>query len=326
MGAAASAAKSVLKTAGKLLDVVMSLLGIVKDLVVGIGRVFNIIQGPGGIVQGLATVLRIFIGFVISCWVLIFGPLLKQIFTLIFRYIGPAVTVSFYTLILVIMVPVKLALALIDCLLKGRLRFLEFEHESPDAWWQRAGYERGNRYSRFVVSWLPCAKGYLPSSSGITCACEPSNLPRHSPASLLVRHYLWGSFRDWGRRLPARDADSLKRFRSLCSREYAEPFRGHDGGKYARDLVECLILARGDIFAKVSDAEEIATYASWATAASGGRMPPLTGDRTVDAVDDLERRFFLDAPILPMAMIACSSMVVVTMLMKHRRDAPLRRM
>ena len=296
--------KSTLKAVDRFIDVGLNLLGVIKELVVGIVWVFEVIKEKG-LVAGVATLIRLFMGFLISVAVLILGPLFERLFTLFFKYIGPAVTTMFYTVVLVVIIPIKLVISLLDCALGGRLRFLEYSHDSPDAWWQRAGYERGNRYARFVVPWFPCCKGYLPSASGMICACEHTDLPSCSPGTLLVRHYMWGSFCDWGRKLPERNVEALKRFRSMCAREYASVFRDPKFGKYARDLVECLILARTAVFSKLTDIDELATYASWTTRAAGGRVVLESDNAMIDAVD-------IDTgtmPWWPLIMLSCSFVV-----------------
>ena len=314
MGAVQSGVEAVGKTAEatvKFLDLALSLVKVLTQLAGGIIWVFKVIEQKG-LLAGIAALIRMLLGFTITVAVIILGPLFNILFTLFYKYVGPSITALFYTVVLIIIVPVKLAISLFDCALGGRLRFLEFSHDSPDAWWQRAGYERGNRYARFVLSWLPCCKGYLPSASGIACVCEPSDMPRCSPGTLLVRHYLWGSFRDWGRKLPERNAEALKRFRSMCAREYASVFRDPTFGKYARDLVESLILARSAVFSKVADIDELATYASWTTRAAGGRV-------VIESDNDVTHTCEIATDVMPWwPLIMLSSSVAVAAVIAWR--------
>lgn len=258
-------------TAASFAEVSTQLMQVGAWMAKQLAGVLNVIQRDG-LIAGIAEMIRLAIGFIIKVAAVLLKPLKKSVSAFFLRWIRPIQLTILYTVILVVIVPLKLILAIVDCVLGGRLRFLDYSHEAPDAWWQRAGFECGNRYSRFVICWLPCHKGYLPSMGGSMCACAPADLPRCSPAALLVRHYLWGSFRDWGRKLPNRDAEALKRFRRMCVREYASVFREPGPGKYAQDLVECLILARDAVFSKVTGIDELAMYASWATHAAGGRV------------------------------------------------------
>ena len=284
--------KAVFKAVGAVLRL---FAGVIKRVI----WVFGVIKKNGAL-AGVSALLQILLGFIMRVFIVMFGPLIRTVLTLLLLYIGPVLMTLFHTLIFVVAVLLKLVIGIMDCVLGGRLRFLSYAHESPDAWWQRAGYERGNRYSRFAVSWMPCGKGYMPS--GMVCACEPTDMPHCSPAALLVRRYVWGSFREWGRTLPARNAEALKRFRSMCAREYASAFQDQRPGRYARDLVECLIVARDVVFDGVKGVDELATYASWVTGASGGRVVLGSNDHLPTPTIATSSTM----PWWPLLMLACS--------------------
>jgi hypothetical protein len=93
----------------------------------------------------------------------------------------------------------------------------------------------------------------------------------------------------------------------MCAREYASVFRDPKLGKYARDLVECLILARGAVLSKVAGIEELATYASWTTRAAGGRVVVNFDEHITEATksDTLK----IPIPMWPVLMISCSAIV-----------------
>ena len=268
-----------------------------------------------GFVAGLSMLTRAFVGLIMKVAVNVLGTLLETLIDAVYLYARPAVTTLWHTVVLVVMVAIRLSIAIADFAGGGWLRHMQYTHDVPDAWWQRAGFERGNRFVRYGPCWYPCARGYIPNFTGTYCRCEDDGMPRRSPASLLMRRYTLGSFREWGRHLPARTTETVKRFQALCVREYAKLFAEDQVGPQTRDLVECLAICCSTLFGRSQKLTDIARYAALSAVSAGGTASArVFRDKQLE--DIVVDRVFV-TPWWPRLLISSFLAFVVVLLIKH---------
>jgi hypothetical protein len=249
------------KMALKLIDVFAKSIGSIVQLIglalKGVEFVASELTRKG-LMAGVLALVRVVIGFAIKVVVALFKVVVIDIlaFVLVFWY--PIVSTVFLTVVFIVILASKLVIAVADFASEGTLRCLGRTDQDPNAWWKCPGFERGNVFTRNVVAWRPCLNGFVVSDSGVFCERIPMGVPSRSPAALIARCYLTGSFGELGRKVPSRDAASLERYSRLCSREYK---RFLNGNPHIKDFVATIVMCRHAVLKSSPVVEELAHYA-----------------------------------------------------------------
>lgn len=213
----------------------------------------------GGIIGALVAIIRVAFGMVLKVLVTLMRIIPIGLISKVFAYVFPLLTAVFLTLVFVLILAVQLILAIADYASNGTVRCLSRADQDPDAWWKVPSYERGNIFSRNVLVWRPCMNGFVVSDSSVFCQRIPIGIPTRSPAALLARLYINGSFGELGRKVPRRDAVSLEQYSRLCQLDYKNFLNKEP---YANDLVMTLCMCRYSVLGGGSLVEELAHYAS----------------------------------------------------------------
>lgn len=279
--------KMALKVIGILVGSIDDIVVLLGVLVKGVSHIARELTTKG-LLAGIASLVRFVIGFALKVVVALCKGILIDVIAIWLAFWAPVVNGVSLTIIFALDFAAKLCVALADYATDGTVRFLANTDQDPNAWWKKAGFELGNVYRRNVVAWTPCMAGFTVSDSGVFCMKVPSGVPSRSPAALIARRYFRGSFGEFGRILPSRDAASLERYSRLCRSEYK---RSLQADKYAHDLVKTLVLCRLCVLGGGPVMDELSHYA---TGVDPTDVPP---HRLVTS--------FGQATILAAATVAC---------------------
>lgn len=267
------------KVAFAILQVIVSSIDDIMLLLVQLARGINFFASElkrglatgQGVIPGLIALVRVAVGMCMKVGVALGRIILVEVAAAVMTYVWPYVKVVYMTKMFVLVAVAKLLVAIADYFTDGLLRCLGRADHDPQAWWKHVAHEQGNTFWRNLVVFRPCMYGYTVSLGGFFCQRQRSGLPARSPAALIARKYILGSYRDYGRKIPSRDAATLEQYTRLCNREYK---RFQDKNVFVKDLVTTLAMCRSAVLGRDNTVEELCNYAVGAQRKTSGVDKP----------------------------------------------------
>ena len=237
-----------------LLESLDDILDLLRSFVLSLAFIAK--QLKRGPVYALIAILRVLLGLALKIALILLRTIIRVALVYILKYWFPVVSTLWLSLVFVVIVLLKSAVAFADYMSNGMMRFVSRTDQHPEAWWKQASFERSNKHTRNIFSWRPCPPSYQVSPTGVFCESGNLGVPAYSPAALIMRYYVTGSYRCWGSRLPNRDVTSQEMYNRLKTREFPSVLAG-DSNKPARELMVMLATCYADALSPASTMREL---------------------------------------------------------------------
>jgi hypothetical protein len=249
-------------------------LDLVRSLVLSLSFVAK--QLKRGPVYALVAILRVLLGVALKVVLIMMRSIIRGMLVWTLKLFWPIISTLWLSLVFVVIILVKSAIAFADYLSEGMMRFVSRTDQHPEAWWMHASFERSNKHTRNILSWRPCPPGYQVAPTGVFCERGHLGVPAYSPAALIMRYYVTGSYRCWGSRLPGRDVTSQEIYNRLKIREFPSVLAG-DNNRPARELIIMLATCYADTLSSDSTMRELVHHTGLGS--GGGSYPQHSLDR-----------------------------------------------